>query len=381
MENEVVVTLDDIFTQIDTITTNLPQVSGESFRHTFALAKAITDMELLFENPDIKATVLAMRGSPLGFLTDKDYGEPYAWPIVKRAAIQAMLEKYRLSGNEWNLIGSRFMPVKCGKFRHIIEFPGLSNFDPTTTSATFVFEERADKYGKKVEICTAKVKCFATWLVDGKKYSIGFGDDQLVFKIRVNKGMGDDAVIGKALSKLFGRVLMRLMGVSIPEVDDIDGLVSDDDVPENLKSSNPESLPERKPREKEPESSVEESPPTGNQTPDTEPPQPEFVPPKVCGHTGCAAYTETLASHCDNPSFHDKDDPGKACFLFENSVSSACPDTEFCVLGINNLLAGMKSQIPEAKAALGITTEVRSQYDKWRLYYWIHKIEFPIEDA
>ena len=44
----------------------------------------------------------------------------------------------------------------------------------------------------------------------------------MILKIRVNRGMGEDAVIGKAQSKLFARVLERIQGEILPESTDVD---------------------------------------------------------------------------------------------------------------------------------------------------------------
>ena len=380
---------EEISKEIDDALSSLPLIPAASFMRAFGLAEAVSKMEDIFDHPLVKKTVLAMQDNPLGFLTDRAAkGEPYGYEIVKPAVIQALIEGYLITGNEFNIIMSRYMPVKAGKFRLINEHPGISNFNPTTTSATYFFEERGGWNNKKEMVEVAKVQCYATWNLDGKKCSIGYDDDKLVFKIKVNKGMGDDGIVGKALSKLYGRVLTRLIGVSIPEVDDIqDGIVSEKDVPENLKSANPEpekikdpDLPKKNPRNPDEDMHFGKgiAPETEHEPPGAPETHPKaFVPPKVCGHTKCAAYTDTLASHCDNPGFHDKDKPGKVCFLFENSVSPECHDTEFCVVGINNLLASLpKEKREEAKKDLGIEKAVLA-IDKWRMYYWIYGAEFP----
>lgn len=227
--------------QIDEIINDcLPVATQESQNFVQALTlangiKALRHIFLMDEN--IKETVEAMQNTPLGFMTDrtdlaiwqsqqpgsKKELKPYRYEEVAEVCIEAMLQGYRITNNEFNMLVGRFYPAKNGKFRRIQEAEGVTDFQFTTTSPAYEPAQGGTQY--------AKVQAFASWKKDGQLATLGSStgtEDKLIFKIRVNRMMGEDAIIGKALSKLFSRVLMRLEGKIMPEGTDI----SDEDVVE-----------------------------------------------------------------------------------------------------------------------------------------------------
>ena len=230
------VTIDEVSNKIDTIIDRcLPITSKQlqGFNEALTLASGVKAMrEIFLNNDDIRSNIEAMANTPLGFMTDRapeviraskkaNPPKPYTYNEIAECCIEAMLQGYRITGNEFNIIAGRFYPAKNGKYRKIIENESISNFFFTTTSPAFTTEARVN-YGKTEQISIAKVQCYASWLQDGVKVKIGYDDDRLIFKIRVNAFMGDDGIVGKALSKLFSRVLMRIEGRILPEATDID---------------------------------------------------------------------------------------------------------------------------------------------------------------
>lgn len=186
----------------------------------FAMASGVTRLRQMFDMPEIKNMVEAMANTPLGFLTDRDpnntYNKkpPYKYQEIKECVIEGMLKGYRITNNEMNIIAGKFYPAKNGRYRLIKESPGITDFDFWTTPS----QDEGNGH--------SKVACFATWKQDGVPQSIGMKhddgtDERLVFRVRKNAAMGEDAVIGKALSKLFGRVLTKISGVMSPESTDI----------------------------------------------------------------------------------------------------------------------------------------------------------------
>lgn len=231
-----VATIEAVGNKIDTIVERcLPITSKQlqGFNEALTLASGIKAMrEIFLQNQDIKSNIEAMANTPLGFMTDRspevirtskkaNPPKPYTYNEIAECCIEAMLQGYRITGNEFNIISSRFYPAKNGKYRKIIENESISNFFFTTTSPAFTTEPRVN-YGKTDQVSVAKVQCFASWVQNGVKVKIGYDEDKLVFKIKVNAFMGDDGIIGKALSKLFSRVLMRIEGRILPEATDID---------------------------------------------------------------------------------------------------------------------------------------------------------------
>jgi len=224
--------------QIDVIVNEcLPVATQDSqnFVQALTLANGIKELRRIFlTDKNIKETVQAMQNTHLGFMTDRtplaiwksEQGsgkklKPYRYEDVAEVCIEAMLKGYRITNNEFNMLVGRFYAAKNGKFRRIQEYPGVTDFQFTTTSPSYEPVQSGVQY--------AKVQGFASWRKDGQLATLGssaVSEDKLVFKIRVNKMMGEDAIVGKALSKLFSRVLMRLEGKIMPESTD----VSDDDV-------------------------------------------------------------------------------------------------------------------------------------------------------
>jgi len=299
VENQIA-KIEQISTEIDRIVANVPEISGTSFMQTFALAKAVRDLRGIFQYPEIRETVMEMMDNPLGFQTDQRDGDgykkqvKYTYEQIADCCIAAMLERYRLCGKEFMIIGGNMMPIKNGKFRKIVEFPGLSDFCPTTTTPLYEFEERtAYKKGERETVFVAKVQAFATWKLDGAQHSIGYGDDKLVFKIRVNLGMGDDGIVGKALSKLYTRVLMRLTGRSIPETDDIEMKSANHLEYEPVQKTEPEpefTLPKAaEPEQAEPDSWLN---PYGDRF------------PVICGNDTCQSYDPKLSDRCGQEKIH-----------------------------------------------------------------------------
>ena len=230
-----VVSITEIGNQIDKIVSDCVPVTSQQtheFNKALVLAQGIhTLREIFLNNPEIKKTIEAMQDTRLGFMTDRSPAQmaaakaqnktlnPYSYEEVAECVIDALLNGYRLSGNEFNMIASNFYPAKAGKYRKIIEREGITDFKFTTTSPAHEVSN-GQKY--------AKVRCFASWKKDGIATTVGIpgkdggAEDTLIFRVKVNNRMGDDAVTGKALSKLFSRVLLRLDGTLLPESSDVD---------------------------------------------------------------------------------------------------------------------------------------------------------------
>lgn len=229
----------EVGNQIDKIVNEcLPVAAQENqnFVQALTLANGIKALRQIFLNdPQIQETVEAMQNTHLGFMTDRTPAaiykakqggkelKPYRYEEVAEVVIEGMLKGYRISNNEFNMLVGRFYAAKNGKFRRIQECEGVTDFQFTTTSPAYEPIQGGIQY--------AKVQAFASWKKDGQLATLGSStqtEDKLIFKIRVNKMMGEDAIVGKALSKLFSRVLMRLEGKIMPEATD----VSEEDIVE-----------------------------------------------------------------------------------------------------------------------------------------------------
>lgn len=199
----------------------------DSFAASFEVAQGIAFLrEMFLKNPEIRKAIENMQNRRLGFVTDrspkaiarakangKDL-KPYTYEEIIEPCIEALINGYRLTNNEFNVIAGNFYPAKAGKYRKIVEYPGITNFSFTVTPPVF---EGSDY---------AKVRCFASWRKDGRLQTFGTSnrgkEDTQVVKVKINKNMGEDAIIGKAQSKMFTRILERMQGVSMPESTDLE---------------------------------------------------------------------------------------------------------------------------------------------------------------
>lgn len=357
MSTEIVRTTTNIAEEIDLVVSRLPEVTGGSFLKTFAVAGAVVSMRRIFQYPEVQNVVLSLMDSPLGYQTDQRDGDGYKKTIkytyaqISECCIAAMLEGYRITGKEFAIIGANMMPVKNGKYRRIIEYPGLTEFSPTTTTPLYEFEERISYKKERETIQTAKVQAFATWKVAGTKYSIGFGDDKLVFKIKVNAGMGDDGIVGKALSKLYTRVLMRLTGQAIPETDEYEF--------ETMKSANPTNQESNYPPvqqiETEPEYTL-----SAKTEPATKTGPYGDAHPVICGNDTCDKYDSKLPDRCGQSKIHGADGrmSVKCSKIMRMSATAV-------LLDIRDSASG-EALIGEAKAKLGIDKADTDEI-KWEL--------------
>ncbi len=156
--------------------------------------------------------VMALRGHALGFRTDKD-GKPTEYPIevVRPAFIEATIRGFRPVNNEWNIIAGRFYGCKNGFTRMVRTFPGLTNFEDSLGVP--------DRQGSR-----AFVSYVASWLLDGeemhyerakKRRPDGAEHDDRI-SVRVNEGMIDDGILGKATRKAFAGIYDLLTGHTLP---------------------------------------------------------------------------------------------------------------------------------------------------------------------
>lgn len=181
-----------------------------------ALACAVVDLRQLMTKEWMEP-VMSLMNTNIGFLTDRDPNrpssdgkvvEPYGFEVVRDVVIQAKMLGFRIVGNEVNIIAGKFYPAKNGYRRKLTDkksFPGLTDFRDSYEAPQVV-------EGKTGVI----VKCQASWVRNGVKDSL-----ETEFAIKVNSGMGPDAVVGKAERKLCKRVHDILLGMSTPDADDL----------------------------------------------------------------------------------------------------------------------------------------------------------------
>lgn len=176
-----------------------------AFMQAVRMAHGIRMIKAALTEEFVKQNFLPLQNSALGFLTDKPDGG-YPWEVVRDALCEALLRGFMPVNNEFNIISNRFYGAKTGFERIVREWPGIDNLQIDMGVPRLV----ADK--------GALVPCEARWLLDGEVMSLSCappkdaGGIDTSIPVRVNSGMGPDAILGKATRKLYARIYQRLTG-------------------------------------------------------------------------------------------------------------------------------------------------------------------------
>lgn len=182
-----------------------------AFLQAVQMANGISAMRAALTEQLVQTVIMPLQGSPLGFLTDKDSTGGYGALVVRDCAIDAMLRGFRVVGNEMNIISGRFYGTKAGYERLVAEFPGLTDLQLQPG----VPQNVGDK--------GALVPFVASWRLNGKEMSLRCIQEKdgtdLRIPIKVNGGMGSDAVLGKATRKILFRIYQRINGSTFGAVD------------------------------------------------------------------------------------------------------------------------------------------------------------------
>ena len=189
---------------------NLP-----TFMQAIQMAQGIAALRAALTDQFMLQAIMPLQGSKLGFLTDKDKDGGYGISVVREVCIEGILRGFRCVGNEFNIIGGGFYGAKAGFHRKVQEFQGLTDLVLEPGVPTMV----ADKGG-------ALVPFTASWRFRGQPMRLECqytkdGDNVVDRRIpvKVNAGMGADAILGKAERKILYRVFARLHGNTFGLVD------------------------------------------------------------------------------------------------------------------------------------------------------------------
>ncbi len=191
----------------------LSGAGSETFDQTFAMAAAMRQLNQLITD-EMMGDIMELQGKSLGFRTDKDSKGGYPVKIVRSCFIEATLTGAQSVNNEWNIISEKPYYTKNFFLRKVQTFEGLTNLVHThggiqqTGGNAFVdYVANWHLHGQAMEL-----KKITKTLEGGAPF-----DDRLV--VRVNSGMGHDAIIGKATRKMFHAILSMLTSYVPPEGD------------------------------------------------------------------------------------------------------------------------------------------------------------------
>jgi len=152
-------------------------------------------------------TLAKVKGTSLGFKTDENDGKnggrvvKYGVEVFRDAFIQAAMRGVQLVGNEFNIIAKQFYITREG-------YTGLMRRDSRFSNVKIMPKVPVLEEGRAI------VEFKATWTFNGREDSL-----EGEIPIKVNKMMGDDAILGKADRKIRHRVWNQATGDCLPEGD------------------------------------------------------------------------------------------------------------------------------------------------------------------
>lgn len=173
-----------------------------NFTRAIAYGMAVANLREALDEKVMKA-LLKLKNSKLGFRTDETMNQPYPMQLVRDCIIDAATLGLQCVGNQFNIIGGNMYVTKEGftfLLRQLSQQGVLRDmkfiYHPAeiSESSTMGTARNGEQY-QKVER-EGRVMVEVSCVYQGKAIN-----ERLEFVIRVNKGMSQDAVLGKAERK------------------------------------------------------------------------------------------------------------------------------------------------------------------------------------
>lgn len=215
--------------RIDEIINQSTGLALTGVQRSISIAQAIQNLRSAL-SPEIMEPIMCLQGSPLGFRTDKDTSGGYPVNMVKECIISAWLKGVETHGNQLNIIGGRDYITKEG-FTHLLaKIHDLSyRIDLGLASLKTETNDKGEEVTKG-----AIVKPKITW-----SYKEQENDKTLELAIRVNKGMGHDAILGKAERKAKAWLYNEITGNNYTDADAEDAMPERNVTPVSKESAEP----------------------------------------------------------------------------------------------------------------------------------------------
>ena len=191
-----------------------------------AVAGAMQDLRRAMDAPGVMDSIMSLQGTSLGFRTDKDSSGGYPVDVVRDCGIDAALQGCYHVGNEFNIIVGRCYITKEGMGRKLSSIEGLG----------YSITPGIPKMAGQGAVQPMEV----SW-----KYKGQTGQKTIEVCVRVNQGMGADAIIGKATRKARAWLFQHITGQEVP-----DGEIGDEPINITPKQSPFEAQTKSKPEPK-----------------------------------------------------------------------------------------------------------------------------------
>lgn len=195
---------DEVIDQLDFYSEQGGLCSGvrSNFRRIFMTSSIVYHLNQLL-TPKMMESVMWLQNNPLGFMTDQK-GAGYSVDIVRMCLIDAAFEGVSPVGNEFNILSGRCYITKNGMKKKLSHVNGL-RFHATPGLPKLV--------GEKGAVAAVHLD----WTYAGEHQ-----EQNLEFAIRVNAGMGADAIVGKAKRKAYAWLYEEVTGNQVADGDVMD---------------------------------------------------------------------------------------------------------------------------------------------------------------
>lgn len=195
---------DEVIDQLDFYSEQGGICSGvrSNFRRIFMTSSIVYHLNQLL-TPKMMESVMWLQNNPLGFMTDQK-GAGYSVDIVRMCLIDAAFEGVSPVGNEFNILSGRCYITKNGMKKKLSHVNGL-RFHATPGLPKLV--------GEKGAVAAVHLD----WTYAGEHQ-----EQNLEFAIRVNAGMGADAIVGKAKRKAYAWLYEEVTGNQVADGDVMD---------------------------------------------------------------------------------------------------------------------------------------------------------------
>ena len=231
----------------------------KSIRRALKTAQSIKRLRELMTRQVVEQLLMPLMNSPLGFKCDKP---DYPWEVVRDCAIAAAMNGADWTNNEFNIIAGNHYLTKNFFLRVCYGLPGVADL-----------RMRPGVPEAKQGGCIVPFRVL--WLLHGEEREI---DAQI--PVKVNAGMGADAILGKATRKALSRMYQEVTGQIVG-----DGDATEDD-----------SLSERKLSDAA--ERVRTQTAAKRKAPEAGKPEPEPERHWVCTANGCTATWSHKSNEC-----------------------------------------------------------------------------------
>jgi hypothetical protein len=174
------------------------QTMAGRMSRALAVAGAMQDLRRAMDAPGVMDSIMSLQGTSLGFRTDKDSSGGYPTDVVRDCSIDAAMQGCYHVGNEFNIIAGRCYITKEGMGRKLSGIEGLG----------YSITPGIPKMAGQGAIQPMEVG----WTYKGKS-----GQKTIDVCVRVNQGMGADAIVGKATRKARAWLYQHITGQEVPE--------------------------------------------------------------------------------------------------------------------------------------------------------------------